>query len=253
MEVNCARARVLENGRLIISLPFTRTAAVEELLVRCCLPRAREYCRQHGWSLLALCIADEVDPDLHNARPDTLRLCCLELDRCLRLSGGPGMLCVLDRTTQLVGPLPPASLPAAEYDKFLDYFHKITFTSTHTSPTPAALDGQPGTHLLRRWYRQTRNTASGKPDGDYSLVTPPELALPQDSIFAPDASAHHVPQCHRTKLASQELAHLGALLSSAALPALYPAKISPLSALPPSQQPPATPGKRCVCSCDCLE
>ena len=49
-------------GRLIINVPFKRTAAVEELLVRCCLPRAREHCRRRGWSFLAISIGDEVHP-----------------------------------------------------------------------------------------------------------------------------------------------------------------------------------------------
>lgn len=233
--------------RLIISLPFKRTAAVEELLARCCLPRAREYCRQRGWSFLALCIADEVDPDLHNTRPDTLRLCQLEFDRCLRLSGGPSMLVLLDRSTQLVGPLPPTSLLAAEYRKFLDYFYHSTnlgaATSSVSAPSPA--NEHPGTRLLRRWYRQTVRTASGKLEGDYSLVTPPDLALPQDSIFAPgEASDNHLPQRQRTQLASHELADLSVLLSRAALPALFPAKPSPLAPHPPSQPTPATPGKK---------
>jgi hypothetical protein len=93
----CEADAVLSPRRLILCLPFKRNAAAEELLLRCCLPRAREHCRRCGWTLLAVSINDEVDPDLMNARPDTLLLCRLELDRCHRLSAGPSMLVLLDR------------------------------------------------------------------------------------------------------------------------------------------------------------
>ena len=93
----CTAAPGSRYVRLIMCLPFRRSAAAEELLLRCCLPRVRDYCRQRGWTLLPLGISDETDPDLLNARPDTMYLCRRELDRCHRLSAGPSMLTLLDR------------------------------------------------------------------------------------------------------------------------------------------------------------
>lgn len=93
----CTAAPGSRYVRLIMCLPFKRSAAAEELLLRCCLPRVREHCRQRGWTLLPLGISDETDPDLLNTRPDTMYLCRRELDRCHWLSAGPSMLLLLDR------------------------------------------------------------------------------------------------------------------------------------------------------------
>jgi hypothetical protein len=216
--------------RFIVSLPFKRTNAVEELLVRCCLPRVRQHCRRRGWSLLALCIADEVDPDFHNARPDTLHLCRLELDRCLRLSAGPVILAFLDRTTSLVGTLPPSSIPEAEFLKWSDYVAATSQPTTQATPThvaSSAMPEHPGTHLLQRWYRQVRPTASGGLSGDFYLITPPDLAPPVDSIFAPEGKGRLTIR-KRTQEAARELELLGIFLASNALPALYPSKVDAL-------------------------
>jgi hypothetical protein len=194
-------------GRLLITLPFRRTAVMEELLVRCCLPRVREHCRQHGWSLLAICISDELDPDLHNTRTDTLPLCRVELDRCIRLSGGPSMLALLDRTTSLVGTLPPDSIPAAEYDKLLTYFHQAPSLAVRASGVaPTSVEEERAQRskvpsavaLMRRWYRpapqsRTQGTAGVKTEGDYCLATPADLLHQDVSVFSPQASADRVP------------------------------------------------------------
>ena len=213
--------------------------------MRCCLPRAREHCRRRGWSLLAISISDEVDPDKQNARPDTLPTCFQELRRCLSVSAGPAMLTLLDRSTGLVGPLPPSSLPAVEYSKLLEYFHSASSNAPSMqalgSEAPAAAVPehggqleQAGLRLLRRWYRQTRHTSTGKPDGDYVLLTPPDLARPEDSIFAPEASAQRLSQQQRTQYAAHELALLGSALAHAALAALYPAKETEAPPLSPA-------------------
>jgi hypothetical protein len=170
-------------------------------------------------------------------------LCMKELRRCLEVSAGPAMLVSLDRSTSLVRPLPPCSLPAVEYSKLLDYFHSASGHGPSASPphseasASAVPDEQAGLRLLRRWYRQTRYTSTGKPDGDYVLLSPPDLASPEDSIFAPEATTQRLSQRQRTQYAAHELALLGSALAHAALAALYPAKDvfepPPLAPAPP--------------------
>ena len=205
--------------RLITSLPFKRTAAFEELLVRCCLPRVREHCRARGWSLLAISITDEADPELANSGADTISLCLLELDRCLRLSGGPAVLAILDRSLILEKPLPPPSLTAAEYTKLLDYFQ---------DKGDSDVSLQQGGALLRKWYRQPtlagQRTPSGTKNGawkeDYRLVTPADYLDARNSVFSPMAAGHGLSRQDRRRAAGAELARLGSVLSSAALLAL---------------------------------
>jgi hypothetical protein len=154
------------------------------------------------------------------------------------------MLVSLDRSTSLVRPLPPSSLPAVEYSKLLDYFHSASrhggpsASPPHSeAPASAVPDEQAGLRLLRRWYRQTRYTSTGKADGDYVLLTPPDLASPEDSIFAPEATTQCLSQRQRTQYAAHEIALLGSALAHAALAALYPAKDivepPPLTPAPP--------------------
>jgi hypothetical protein len=106
------------------------------------------------------------------------------------------MLVLLDRSTKLAATLPPSSLPAEEVNKFVEYFHHAASstqpppppppTPTYSVP-PSAAHEHPGTHFLRRWYRQTRQTPSGKSDGDYLLISPPDLAPSTESVFAAEA------------------------------------------------------------------
>ena len=47
--------------------------------------------------------------------------------------------------------------------------------------------------LLRRWYRQSRHSASGASDGEFELVTPPDLSSAVESVFSPEATVRVLP------------------------------------------------------------
>ena len=157
------------------------------------------------------------------------------------------MLVLLDRSTNLVGPTPPASLPSSEYQKFLDYFHAAAASSGSTTapagaqaphslresaPAPsqaAAPPGAPeeqlGLRLLRRWYRQSRHSASGGPDGEFELVTPPDLASAVESVFSPEATVRvlQVLRLERDYLLQVAVAVAAAAAAAAAAVAAAPA------------------------------
>jgi len=130
----------------------------------------------------------------------------------------------------LIGALPPSSLPAAEYSKFLEYFHRSAsvhargspLVSVSGSPFSEAAREHPASRLLKRWFRQTKHAPSGRSEGDYNLVTPPELTDTRDSVFSPEAAANRLSRRQQMAAIARELRQLGLALATAALPALFP-------------------------------
>jgi hypothetical protein len=180
--------------QVVLRLPHATTR-------RCAFPILREQCAKRGWRLIIIDPTSEADPS-QDPRPDTLAVLRRQLDLCIKVSGGPALLSILDHTRGLPMALPPSQIPEAEFATLRDWMHGdecLVAISHKRLGRQAGIQEGEVSRLLDKWYRQAEVSLTGDKRGPFCLEVKKKerkclsSALTSLAVFWPQILVHSTP------------------------------------------------------------